>query len=233
MSRKWGRLVTASVIMMTIGNLLNESFSGFSATSFNSKQQHAHQHRYFLYNDTAMARPSNLKYNKKAAVYWREANYENLIHEALVKHHLRTLDPDQADILFVPTPIGQLIGTGPKAYDKAFNALLQAPTYQRLHGHRHVIIALVDHFRNVPFRKWFGNLTNVTIARTYDPNACRDLVAATAGSTENLYQHDYRPLFESLPHVIQTLSIGLPPEPGVPFFPATYEKFVNSSLILF
>jgi hypothetical protein len=242
MGRKWVRLVAPLVTIVALVNFLKEegyltsfSFSWCpecdqnklsSATTKHASQQH---HRYFLYNDTAMIRTkANLK-TKKSAVYWREVSYESLIHKALVGHHLRTMDPNEAELFFFPTPIGQFLDAGPRTYDEAFNALLQAPTYQRLHGHRHVIIALVDHFKNVPFRKWLAKLTNVTVARSYDPNACRDLVAA-AGSS---YQHDYRPLFLSLYKATQTMSIGLPPEPGVPFFPATYEKFMDSSLVLF
>lgn len=86
----------------------------------------------------------------------------------------------------------------------------------------------MDHFKNKPLSDWFERLANVVIARSYDPNACRDLVEHSPD-----FDHDYKPLFESLPNVTQTMSIGLPPKPGVPFFPATYNKFANSSLVLF
>lgn len=102
-----------------------------------------------------------------------------LILEALEQHPLRTMDPDEADVFVVPTPITEILAYGCQWEDCEWFDNANHPIFKRTQGHNHVIVALSWPSFNKRYSAFFPALSrsnsllrNVTVAHNYDPFGC-------------------------------------------------------------
>jgi hypothetical protein len=116
-----------------------------------------------------------------------DSRAEQDVLSALEMHPLRTMDPNEAAVFIVPTPMSELLSYGCQWeectwYDEVFGALLNHPIYKRSEGHNHVLIS----FNWLSFNKRMSSfipalsrnyrrIENLTVANHYDPFGCLEL----------------------------------------------------------
>jgi hypothetical protein len=170
-----------------------------------------------------------------------DADGEKVILGVLQRHPLRTMDPDEAEIFVVPTPVSELLAYGCQWenctwYDEAFTALSKQPTFKREQGHKHVIIALSWPLFS---QRWsafvpaisrnYRTLRNVTVAHNYDPFGCLELRDMKKNSTTN----DFKKIYDKEIPVTNAVSLGLGFNDAFPAVKPTYNKFKTSKHFIF
>jgi Exostosin family len=195
-------------------------------------------YRYYIYSDSNISqdKPSSI-----APLYYRrygyEAEYEQVIHEALKNHGLRIENPDVADLFIIPTPVGKILTSRGLSYDEAFSSLVSNPIFQKHQGNHHVILSLAhvtyayENRGNVrQLSRWLPTLANVTAVMA------SDLLATYAMSQSGaLAGNDYEEVFSRVkPMAHHSLSVGLGEvSPDFPITPASLTRFKNSTYFIF
>ena len=206
--------------------------------------------KFYIYNDVSISLSlivNFLRRQGKAALVTNldhvmsdmQAEYETL--KALERHPLRTMNPDDATIYVIPTPITELIAYGCRWetciwYDQAFRALSEHAIFRKTQGHNHVIISYGWYSFNkryvafVPaLSRNYRQLENVTVASHYDPFGSLELAEKTKFSKEK----DFHSLFPREPPLTKSFSIGLGINDPFPLQRPTYEKFQLSKYFFF
>lgn len=170
-----------------------------------------------------------------------DADSERTILESLERHPLRTMNPNEAEIFVVPTPVSELLAYGCQWenctwYDEAFDALSKQPTFKKTQGHKHVIIALSWPLFS---KRWsafvpalsrnYRVIENVTVAHNYDPFGCMELNDIKKDYKVN----DFKKIYEKETPVTNAVSIGLGFNDPFPAVKPTFSKFENSKHFLF
>lgn len=186
--------------------------------------------RYYLYTEQAIAQYGIVERNQLLG------EDELIVIEAFSDHHLRTLDPYEADMFIAPIPFN-MMGSG-KRIGISLDALFQTPSYQMTKGHRHIMIALGgrifdafvtkgERMKGIVSRR--KQLENITVARDHDMYACVEMIR-----NESTNHHEWQNLFWGIqPMTKYAFSVGIQTGKSLHYIPATYEKFSNSSLFLF
>lgn len=170
-----------------------------------------------------------------------DADSEKTILDTLERHPLRTMNPDEAEIFVVPTPVSELLAYGCQWenctwYDEAFDALTKQPTFKKAQGHKHVIIALSwPLFSNrwsafVPaLSRNYRKLENVTVAHNYDPFGCQEL----KDIKKDFVTNDFKKIYDKETPISNAVSIGLGFNEAFPAVKPTFEKFQGSKHFIF
>jgi hypothetical protein len=211
--------------------------------------------RYYVYSDERIVQREvrdDLKYergdtlNHPKMPFIREAQAEVLIIDTLEKHPLRTLNPDEADLFIIPTSTSAILmkrtpTDAVKIYAEAFQALRETSTFQSTGGNQHVLVSTAlwgfshrsvqeKNIASFGLPQHYDALRNVTIANDMDYAGCREL-------SRNGKWIDFIDHFNGkgrLGKVTRSdFSLGLMPSADVPFYQASYEKFMNSTNFLF
>jgi hypothetical protein len=211
--------------------------------------------RYYVYSDERILQREvrdDLKYergdtlNHPKMPFIREAQAEVLILDTLEKHPLRTLNPEEADLFIIPTSTSAILmkrtpTDAVRIYAEAFQALLETSTFQATGGNQHVLVSTAlwgfSH-RSVQEKtiagfglpQHYGALRNVTIANDMDYAGCREL----SRTDKRIDFIDHFNGKGGLGKVTRSdFSLGLMPSADVPFYQASFEKFMNSTNFLF
>ena len=170
-----------------------------------------------------------------------DAKAENDVLDALLHHHLRTLDPEEADLFLVPTPITELIAHGCTEeyctwFDEAFGALTRHPIFQKTNGNKHVIISFHWSTFNPRYgfvypaiSKSYKRLENVTVAHHYDPFGCVTL----SEKTKDDKGIGFNMLFPQELPVTKAFSVGLGIGASFPAQSRIYKQFSRSKYFVF
>jgi hypothetical protein len=212
--------------------------------------------RFYMYSDKAIVQREvreDLKHkrgdtlNHPKMPFIREAYAEVQILDALEKHSLRTLNPDAADLFVIPTSTSAILmkrtpAEATKIYAEAFGTLLSTPTFQATGGNRHVLVSTAlwgfsrrsvqeKNVAGFGLRTYYDALRNVTIANDMDYAGCREL-------SKNEMRVDFIEHFRGSKGGIgkvtnSDFSLGLMASEDIPFFAASYDKFLNSKNFVF
>jgi hypothetical protein len=211
--------------------------------------------RYYVYSDERIVQREvrdDLKYergntlNHPKMPFIREAQAEVLILDTLENHPLRTLNPDEAELFIIPTSTSAILmkrtpSEAMRIYAEAFQALLETSTFQATGGNQHVLVSTAlwgfSH-RSVQEKtiagfglpQHYDALRNVTIANDMDYAGCREL-SRTDERIDFIHHFNGK---GGLGKVTRSdFSLGLMPSADVPFYRASYEKFMSSTNFLF
>jgi Exostosin family len=163
-------------------------------------------------------------------------------HNNSSSHHpppppLRTSDPEQADLFFIPVSLTRHLISRSKAVNAVFDAIYNATTFQSHEGNRHFMIVQTQNmwsnrhlgaYRKNKLRlsEHYPKLWNVTMGKVFDQEGC-----AAAAENGLLEGNDFkdRMLDGAIPMSRSTFSMNLIPLPTFPFVPASLEKFQTAS----
>ncbi len=173
-----------------------------------------------------------------------DAEYDEDILETLHKSDLRTLEPDEADLFIVPTPICRVLMSRNLNFNLPFQELVNHDIFRKHHGHNHVLVSSTfvlfrqDTKGYTSMRGWYDKIWNTTVMLSWDPNAVYDDLFKT--KTDWGDYHDVMtkpkggPLGPLGPMTSKSASIGLGSKNDcLKLGLATKEKFFNSSNFVF
>ena len=170
-----------------------------------------------------------------------DAESEKTILATLERHPLRTMNPAEAEIFVIPTPVSELLAYGCQWenctwYDDAFAALQKEPTFQKMQGHKHVVVALSWPLFS---KRWsafipamsrnYHKLENITVAHNYDPFGCVELREAKKNNKLN----DFKKIYDKETPVTNAFSLGLGFNDPFPVVKPSYDKFETSKNFIF
>ena len=152
--------------------------------------------RYYIYEDATISQARRIeKFRREGGDL--EVQFDHVaidiegelnILQALQWNPLRTLNPDEAQVFIVPTPVTELLAYGChweecKWFDDAFDALSKHPIFVENQGRNHVLISQSWPLFNKRYAAYmpaisrnYKLLENVTVANHFDPFGCMDLL---------------------------------------------------------
>jgi len=228
-------------------NVYGQKFASTYASLFETNT------RYYVYDDPDIA----LEQFHRPDLILRDPNewFEHLgnngmaeimIIDALKKHPLRTMDPNEADFFFIPISAAAVknnLFNDPKeqirTYEKAISALERTATFRETQGHRHVMLSLwfgqfeyrfhdIPKYGDDPMYRFIDRLWNVTIAD-----------AKLRDGIEKLYQEGKNPDFqdwladERVRLTRTSFSIGMLPTRNIALVQASFERFKSATNFIF
>ena len=203
--------------------------------------------RFYMYDDANITLDGNplLEHlNRRQIHRMGDAVYDEEILAALHKSDLRTLEPDEADLFIVPTPICRVLMSRNLNFHVPFQALVNHEIFRKHHGNNHVLVSstFVLFRRHTKFYTslggWYDKIWNTTVMLSWDPNAVYDdLFKAKTNWGE--YQDIMTkprgsPMGPKGPLTSKSASIGLGSKNDcLKMSLATKERFYNSSNFVF
>ena len=204
--------------------------------------------RFYMYDDANITLDGNplLKdLNRRQIHRMGDAVYDEEILAALHKSDLRTLEPDEADLFIVPTPICRVLMSRNLNFQVPFQALVNHEIFRKHHGNNHVLVSstFVLFRRHTKFYTslggWYDKIWNTTVMLSWDPNAVYDDLFKANGTNWGEYHHFMTkprgsPMGPKGPLTSKSASIGLGSKNDcLKMSLATKERFYNSSNFVF
>ena len=196
--------------------------------------------RYYVYEDDRFkAIHRRRRFTPLRGRYQGFAEAEEHIIDTLANSRLRTRDPEEAELFFVPISLTRHIierAPGSRSAD-VFNLLYNQTIFQANQGNRHFMIVQTPnlwsfgHLRMYSDKALFitqhySHLWNVTIGKVFDQGGLEE-----ANQKGLLEGNDFKSAMLDLavPLSRSSFSLNFIPLPSFPFVQASMEKFRNSS----
>jgi hypothetical protein len=203
-------------------------------------EQRKGQLRFYIYEDPRLQEFGKpyLPYHKSFKEF--AVTEEEILH-VMKNHSLRTMDPDEASWYIIPFSLQRhVINNGGRNGDAVFAPLYNQTIFQQKLGHRHLMLAqnpnLFSLFHAPAYRinrmtQQYPMLYNVTIARAVDADGCQESLQEGVLTPTSDFGNV---MISCAKHATRSsFSTGFVPQRNFAFIPATYEKFMNSSVFVF
>lgn len=209
--------------------------------------------RYYIYPEddisgrlTAMTYAMTAKRNSHPFNCCRDPLSELAVHQALERHELRTMDPNEATFFIVPTQISSIMSWGCfntdkncTDYDEAFDALTSHPLFIKDdYGKHHIIISLnylaftQKHSQNMttPLSRNYPQLKNTIVANRFDPMETYKIF-----TEKRAVGHDFENFFPKEGPLVTRAGfcVGSGLETYIPLIKATMERWLSSKYFVF
>ena len=210
------------------------------------------QFRYYMYTNETISQKEAMRSSLESGEWPNKKSVDHLVTdrqaeqdliETLELHPWRTLDPNEADLFFVTTPLTWLTGRSQagRAIYSALEALSQDPHFQQ--GHRHIVLSLhwamfgphyISKYRR--FREAHKLIKSVTLVKGYNsellPRILTPLLERKKLNGEEMYLRGFEKKLSKPSYTCCGFSLGLW-SMDLPLQRDSYEKWVHRKTLFF